>query len=133
MATTNNTTNTNLKNPYQIEEEFTNLNNDIKDYIQRNGIYNNRIINYELFKEKMEKKYDYLMSASPNLLKKCLNKEFIGEDKSTLSNLNRVQEMFTNMKRIYNGEIDKKTVDIRMGKKYFNEFVKPSLDKEQEK
>jgi hypothetical protein len=109
-----------VNNPYIIEKELKAMIKDVKSYYHTGGVYEKLILTQDLFKNKMEKKYKYLNESSIGLFNKCLINSFRDN-----ANLIKINEMINHLKNIYNGHIDRETVDKELGKQYAKEYVDP--------
>lgn len=113
-----------VNNPYLIEEQLNNMKVEVRSYYVKNGIIDNKIIPNDVFRNRMEGKYEYLFKASPGLFDKCYAGEL--HDKQ---NMKRINEMLYHLKNIYNGKVNKDAVDKHLGEKYAKEYVAPLVDK----
>jgi hypothetical protein len=114
-----------INNPYQIETELFSMIKDVKQYNHNNGVWEKSIIPNEKFAYLMKSKYEYLYKSSEGLFAKCLNNDFREK-----RNLVRIEEMLKHLKNIYNGNIDRDTVDKQLGAKYAKEYVEPLINKD---
>lgn len=111
-------------NGEKLEKQFVNMLNEVRNYKKSNFIIDGIIIEPAQFEIKMKEKYSYLFNSSNLLFKKCLNGELENRE-----NYKRARDMITKIKKINNGQLNYDTVNKQMGVSYFNEFVKPIIDK----
>jgi len=113
-----------VNNPYLIETELLEMKVEVHAYYVNNRIVKKTIMPLEVFRKRMEEKYEYLLKASPGLFEKCFTDEL--HDKK---NMKRVEEMLYHLKNIYGGKVSKDAVDKHLGEKYAKEYVDPLVNK----
>jgi hypoxanthine phosphoribosyltransferase len=114
-----------VNNPYKIESELTEMIKDVKQYYHNNSVWEQSILPAEKFEDLMKSKYEYLYKSSEGLFTKCLKNEFREK-----RNLTRIEEMLKHLKNIYNGRVNRETVDKQLGAKYAKEYVEPLINKD---
>ena len=106
-----------------IKDDVYNLINDTNSYKQKHPHSQYRDMTQEQYTQQMQNKYPYLYSNSATLFDRCIQGDL---------NISQFEYMLNMLDKVNNGA-DYKQTSIAVGQKLVDVYVKPMLDKNNDK